>query len=71
MQGYVDWLDGQDTKAAGKAKLYEELKDYGFAEVGKMYEAQTKGVGGKTFYSHSHKAVLKKGKFEIIVRGEG
>ena len=26
MQGYVDWLDGQDTKAAGKAKLYEELK---------------------------------------------
>ena len=27
MQGYVDWLDGQDTKAAGKAKLYEELSD--------------------------------------------
>lgn len=71
MQGYVDWLDGQDTKAAGKVRLYEELKDYGFAEVGKMYDAQTKGVGGKTFYSHSHKAVLKKGKFEIIVRGEG
>ena len=52
-------------------RFYIELKDYGFAEVGKMYDAQTKGIGGKTFYSHSHKAVLKKGKFEIIVRGEG
>lgn len=66
MQGYVDWLEKQDTSAAGKAKLYEELKDYGFTQIDKMYESQVKGVGGKIFYSHSHKAVLKKGKFEII-----
>ena len=30
MQGYVDWLEGKDTKEAGKVKLYEELKDNGY-----------------------------------------
>jgi tRNA(Ile)-lysidine synthase len=27
MQGYVDWLDKQETRAAGIAKLYEEMKE--------------------------------------------
>ena len=65
MQGYVDWLEHQESPAAGKAKLYEELKDYGFAEIEKMYDAQQRGVGGKTFYSAEYKAVLKKGKYSV------
>ena len=27
MQGYVDWLENRDTMAAGRVKLYEEIKD--------------------------------------------
>lgn len=62
MQGYVDWLENRDTHAAGKVKLFEELRDYHFPEVEKIYEALCKGEGGKIFYSPTHKAVIKKGK---------
>jgi tRNA(Ile)-lysidine synthase len=65
MQGYVDWLDGLDTVAAGRAKLYEELKEYGFAEIDKMYNALQAGVGGKVFRSTTHQATIKKGKLVI------
>lgn len=65
MQGYVDWLEGRDTKLAGKAKLYEELKDYGFAEIDKIYDALQKGVGGKIFRSATHQAEIRKGKVVV------
>lgn len=65
MQGYVDWLENKETAAAGRAKLYEELKDYGFAETDKIYDALQRGIGGKTFRSATHQAVIKKGKLEI------
>ena len=65
MQGYVDWLDGLDTVAAGRAKLYEELKEYGFAEIDKIYNALQAGVGGKVFRSTTHQATIKKGQLKI------
>ena len=65
MQGYVDWLEKQETPAAGKVQLFEELREYHFPEVEKMYDAIQKGEGGKTFYSPTHKAVIKKGKVEV------
>ena len=65
MQGYVDWLEGRETREAGRAKLYEELKDYGFAEVDKIYDALQRGVGGKVFRSATHQAEIRKGKLEI------
>ena len=65
MQGYVDWLEGKDTVAAGCVKLHEELREYGFAEIDKIYYALQQGVGGKTFRSTTHQAVIKKGKLEI------
>lgn len=65
MQGYVDWLEGLDTVAAGRAKLHEELRAYGFAEINKIYDALQRGIGGKTFRSATHQAVIKKGKLEI------
>lgn len=65
LQGYVDWLDGLDTVAAGRAKLYEELREYGFAEIDKIYNALQAGVGGKVFRSTTHQATIKKGKLVI------
>lgn len=65
MQGYVDWLEGLDTVAAGRAKLHEELRAYGFAEIDKIYDALQRGIGGKTFRSATHQAVIKKGKLNI------
>lgn len=65
MQGYVDWLDGLDTVAAGRAKLYEELREYGFAEIDKIYNTLQAGVGGKVFRSTTHQATIKKGKLVI------
>ena len=65
MQGYVDWIEGLDTVAAGHAKLHEELRAYGFAEIDKIYNALQRGIGGKTFRSATHQAVIKKGKLEI------
>ena len=65
MQGYVDWLEGNDTTEAGRAKLHEELKGYGFAEINKIYDALQRGIGGKTFRSATHQAIIKKGKLII------
>ena len=65
MQGYVDWLEKRDTPAAGKVKLFENLRAYHFPEVDKIYDALCKGEGGKIFYSPTHKAVIRKGKVMI------
>ena len=65
MQGYVDWLEGRESQEAGRAKLYEELKDYGFAEIDKIYDALQKGVGGKIFRSATHQAEIRKGKIVV------
>ena len=65
MQGYVDWLEGKESQEAGRAKLYEELKDYGFAEIDKIYDALQKGIGGKTFRSATHQAEIRKGKIVV------
>lgn len=62
MQGYVDILDGKDSREAGIVKLYEEIREYGFAEIDKIYDALQRGEGGKTFTSKTHKATIKKGK---------
>lgn len=70
MQGYVDWLEGQDTKEAGRAKLYEELKDYGFAEIDKIYDALHSGVGGKVFESATHKVIIRRKAMRLEAKGE-
>jgi len=62
MQGYADILDGKDTREAGLAKLYEELRKYEFAEIDKIYDALQKGEGGKVFTSKTHQATIKKGQ---------
>lgn len=65
LQGYVDWLEKRNTPAAGKAKLFEELREYHFPEVEKIYQAWLKGEGGKVFYSPTHKAVIKNRKITV------
>lgn len=65
IQGYVDWLEGRESLEAGRAQLYEELKEYGFAEIDKIYDALQAGVGGKEFHSATHKAVIKDKRVEI------
>lgn len=65
LQGYVDWLEGRETREAGMVKLFEEFKDYGFAEINKIYDALQRGVGGKEFRSATHRAVIRKGKLVI------
>lgn len=65
MQGYVDWLEGRESQEAGRAKLFEELKDYGFAEIDKIYDALQKGIGGKIFRSATHQAEIRKGKIVV------
>ena len=69
MQGYVDWLESKETKEAGRAKLHEELREYGFGEIDKMYDALRRGIGGKTFRSATHQATIKKGK--VVAVGPG
>jgi tRNA(Ile)-lysidine synthase len=70
MQGYVDWLEGKETTEAGRAKMYEEMKDYGFAETDKIYDALKKGVGGKRFESTTHRAEIRKGKVVVEEKRE-
>jgi hypothetical protein len=65
MQGYLDMLNGKDTREAGIAKLYEELRGYGFQEIDKIYAALEKGEGGKTFTSKTHQATIKNRKLCI------
>ena len=62
VQGYIDMLDQKDTREAGIAQLYEELRKYNFAEINKIYDALQKGEGGKVFTSKTHRATIKKGK---------
>lgn len=62
MQGYVDIIEGKNTREAGLARLYEELRNYNFAEIDKIYDALQRGEGGKTFTSKTHQAIIKKGK---------
>ena len=62
MQGYVGIIDGKLTREAGISLLYEDLRDYNFAEIDKIYDALQKGEGGKTFTSKTHQATIKKGK---------
>jgi len=62
MQGYVDIIDGKNTREAGIARLYEELRAYNFAEIDKIYDALQRGKGGITFTSKTHQATIKKGK---------
>ncbi|MBQ5378972.1 MAG: tRNA lysidine(34) synthetase TilS [Paludibacteraceae bacterium] len=62
MQGYIDILEHRDTREAGIVCLYEELREYRFAEIDKIYDALQKGEGGKTFTSKTHQATIKKGK---------
>ena len=62
IQGYTDILDGRNTREAGIAKLYESIRDCGFAEIDKIYDVLKKGDGGKVFRSKTHLATIKKGK---------
>jgi len=62
MQGYVDLLENKNTREAGIAALYENIRVFGFTETDKIYDALMKGEGGKTFTSKTHQGVLKKGE---------
>lgn len=66
MQGYLDWIEGKDSVAAQRVQLYEQLREYGFAEIDKIYNALKKGVGGKTFRSATHETTIKHKK--LIIR---
>jgi len=65
MQGYVDMLEEKNTREAGIARLYEDIREYGFAEIDKIYDALQRGEGGKVFTSKTHQATIKKGKLCI------
>lgn len=67
MQGYVDIIEGKDTREAGVVRLYEELREYGFAEIEKIYEALQRGEGGKVFTSRTHQATIKKRKLCVTL----
>ena len=62
VQGYIDMLEGRKTREAGIAQLYEDIREYRFAEIDKIYDALQKGEGGKIFTSKTHRATIKKGK---------
>ena len=62
MQGYVDIIEGKETREAGLTRLYEELRSYNFAEIDKIYDALQRGEGGKIFTSKTHQATIKHGK---------
>ena len=62
MQGYIDILEGKDTREAGIVRLYEDIREFGFAEIDKIYDALQRGKGGKKFTSKTHQATIKKGK---------
>lgn len=67
MQGYADMIDGRSTREAGIVRLYEELRECGFAEIDKIYDALQRGEGGKTFTSKTHMATIKKGKLCVTL----
>lgn len=65
MQGYVDKLDGRDTRERGRVEMYEKLRPYNFPQVDEIYEALQRGEGGKVFMSPTHKAEIRKRKVEV------
>ncbi len=65
MQGYVDWIENKNTTQAEKIKLFEQLREYHFPEINKIYQALQTKEGGKTFYAPKHKATIRKGKLII------
>jgi tRNA(Ile)-lysidine synthase len=67
MQGYVDMIEGESSREEGIVRLYEQIREYGFAEIDKIYDALQKGEGGKTFTSKTHKATIKKGKLCVTL----
>lgn len=67
IQGYVDMIEGRDSREAGIVKLYEELRGCDFVEIDKIYDALQKGEGGKTFTSKTHQATIKKGKLCVTL----
>ena len=67
MQGYVDMIEGKKSREEGIARLYEQLREYNFAEIDKIYDALQKGEGGKTFTSKTHQATIKKGKLCVTL----
>ena len=62
IQGYIDILEGKDTREAGIVRLYEDIRECGFAEIDKIYDALQRGEGGKIFRSKTHQATIRKGK---------
>ena len=62
VQGYVDMTEGKSTREEGIVRLYEDIREYGFAEIDKIYDALQKGEGGKVFTSKTHQATIRKGK---------
>lgn len=67
MQGYLDIIEGRNTREAGITRLYEELRQYGFQEIEKIYNALQRGEGGKTFFSKTHKATIKHRKLCVTL----
>jgi len=67
MQGYVDMIEGKSSREEGIVHLYEQLREYNFAEIDKIYDALQKGEGGKTFTSKTHQATIKKGKLCVTL----
>ncbi len=67
LQGYLDIIEGRDTREAGITRLYEELRQYGFQEIEKIYNALQRGEGGKTFFSKTHKATIKHRKLCVTL----
>lgn len=65
MQGYVDMLEGRESREGGICRLYEELREYRFPEVDKIYDALQRGEGGKVFDAPEHTGVIRHGKLEI------
>ena len=67
MQGYVDMIEGNRSREEGIVRLYEQLREYNFAEIDKIYDALQRGEGGKTFTSKTHQATIKKGKLCVTL----
>lgn len=65
MQGYVDLLEGKETREAGICRLYEELREYRFPEIDKIYDALQRGEGGKRFESEEYVGVIKHHKLMV------
>ncbi|MGN0236361.1 MAG: tRNA lysidine(34) synthetase TilS [Paludibacteraceae bacterium] len=69
MQGYVDILEGRESREAGICRLYEELREYRFPEIDKIYDALQRGEGGKRFESEEYTGVIRKGKLVVERKG--